>query len=261
MKHTLLHIYGPFSVHSYGLMIALGLVLFMYLIKRDPRFIKLELENKFGGILLVGILAALFGGRILWLFSTPASMNSFGDLFAFWNPGFSILGSVIACVIIIPLYLTYLKIPVVPVLDLASIYAPLLQSVSRLGCFFAGCCYGNPTERPWGVIYTDPESIAPLYTCLHPAQLYSSFLLFLIFIGMYFILQKIFKKRGQLMCLYIMLISTERFVVDFYRGDDRNIISMLPDVISWYQYIAFGMFSMAFIGFLYFTTKKTDEHI
>ena len=47
----------------------------------------------------------------------------------------------------------------------------------------AGCCYGSPTDEPWGVVFMNPESLAPLGIALHPAQLYE--FLFLIPLGAY----------------------------------------------------------------------------
>ena len=256
MPHTLLHICGPISIHSYGVMIASGLLLFNYLIRKDPRFSKLNLDSNFNEILLVGNLAALFGGRSLFLLSHPENIHSFFAIITFWEPGFSILGAIGACVAILPIYLKRIGVPIMPMLDLAAIYTPLLQSVSRVGCFFAGCCYGASTTLPWGIIYTDPESVAPLYSCIHPTQIYSALILLLIFTIMYFVLNKILTKSGQLLCAYLMLQSIERFTVDFYRGDQITS-SMLPHTFSLYQYVALGMFIGAFLGFTYFTLKKS----
>ena len=260
MPHTLMHVWGPISIHSYGVMIALGLLVFTYLIKRDPRYKKLHLKNKFSEILILGIIAALIGGRTLYLISHPQVVQSWYDIFSFWEPGFSILGAVIACILVLPFYLKKINVPVIPLLDLAAIYTPLLQSISRFGCYFAGCCYGAPSTSSWAVIYTDSGSVAPLHICLHPAQLYSSFLLFVSFILLYFVLQKIFQKTGQLLCMYVLLISTERFLVDFYRGDTLQA-SMLPPTFSLYQYIALGMVITALTGLVYFTKKRSNEHI
>jgi len=219
MWHTLFTIYGPISVHSYGAMIAIGLLIFLYLIKRNNRFHTLKLENTFMGILLMGIVAGLVGGRLLFLATSPEMFSGPVDIIAFWQGGFRILGAVIAIILVLPLYLSWLKVPIIPLLDLLAIYAPLLQSVSRIGCFLAGCCHGTPTSRPWGIIYTDVQSAAPLYVCLHPTQLYSAIGLLIIFAAMYFLFQHKFSKSGQLISTYLILVSLERFLVDFWRGD------------------------------------------
>jgi phosphatidylglycerol:prolipoprotein diacylglycerol transferase len=222
MWHTLFTIYGPISIHSYGLMIAIGLLVFLYFIKRNPRFHALKLEGSFMGILLTGIMAGLLGGRFLFLVTAPETSQTPFDLIAFWQGGFRILGAVIAIILILPLYLSWLRVPIVPLLDLLAIYAPMLQSISRIGCFLAGCCHGIPTTHHWGIIYTDAQSAAPLYVCLHPTQLYSAIALMIIFAAMYFFFQHRFHKPGQLISTYIALVSLERFLIDFWRGDRES---------------------------------------
>ncbi len=245
MWHTLFNVYGPISVHSYGLMIAIGLLIFLYLIKRNPRFHALKLENSIMGILLVGVIAGLVGGRLLFLATAPEAFSGPFDLIAFWQGGFRILGAVIAIILVLPLYLSWLKIPIIQLLDLLAIYAPLLQSISRIGCFLAGCCHGIPTTRPWGIIYTDAQSAAPLYVCLHPTQLYSAIGLMIIFAGMYFFFQHRFERTGQLISIYLALVSLERFLIDFWRGD-RDVETLF----SLDQQIAVALFIGAIVGLL-----------
>ncbi len=245
MRHTLFTIYGPISIHSYGLMIAAGLLLFLYLIKYNIRFHTLRLENKLSSIMLVGVLAGLFGGRILSLITDPTSFTQISDLFTFWQGGFSILGTVIAILVAVPLYLKIIHVPIFPFLDLIAIYAPLLQAISRIGCFFSGCCYGIITTKPWGIIYTDHQSAAPLYVCLHPTQLYSAIGMLIIFALMYFIFQHKFIKTGQLICLYLIAISLERFFVDFWRADKDS-----ATLFSINQHIAIGILITATVGFI-----------
>lgn len=256
MWHTIFHIYGPFAIHSYGLAIAIGLIIVTYLIKRDPRFKELSLtDEKLTKIILVCVGAGLLGGRILFLSTNREHATSILDLFTLWQGGLSILGAVLAIAAVLPWYLYRVGVPVIGMLDLVGIYAPLLQSISRVGCFLAGCCYGLPTTRPWGIIYTDTQSEAPLYLCLHPAQLYSAIGLMLIFAFMYFIAQKKFRTPGQLVTLYVMLISIERFIVDFWRGDQEPS-ALFPDTFSLYQYISAGMFIGAGILFVITTLRK-----
>src|SRR5579872_3157386 len=255
--HTIPHIYGPFSIHSYGLAIAIAVLVFTYLIKQDPRFSVLKLEHLFSHILLVGTITAALGGKILFFVEQPALFTGFTDILTFWYPGFSILGAVLAVIIVMPWYLKHIKVPPLPFFDLLAIYAPLLQSISRIGCFFAGCCFGIPTSQPWGILYTDAGSAAPLYVCMHPTQIYSAIILLLIFTLMYFVFQHIFKGTGQLTCLYLILSSSERFFVDFWRGD-RVIVPDSPYALSVYQLIAIFIIVSASLGFIYTFTRKSS---
>jgi len=249
MKYRLLHLWGPFAIHSYGVCIALGLALFTLLVTRDQRFNLLNLRDHFFAILTIGIGGTLLGGRILYALSEQPYLLSPVELFTFWQGGFSILGGVIGVLISVPAYLMYYKIPVLPFFDLIAIYAGLLQSIARVGCFFAGCCFGKPFLGTWAVQYTDHLCAAPLYQWLHPAQLYSALTLFIIFLLMKYFFQTILKKPGQLATTYLILISLERFIIDFWR-DDRILST---PYFSYNQWVALGLLILATLAFVQFS--------
>lgn len=240
MNYILFHLWGPFSIHSYGLCIALAVALFTTFVQRDPRFMRLQLEDVFHKILGVGIAAAIFFGKFLYLIS-EASDPQLIDLFRFWEGGFSVLGSTIGVLLVIPWYIHSLNIPLLPFFDLIALYAGLLQGIGRVGCFFAGCCFGAPSHALWAVRYHDPLCSAPLDTWLHPTQLYSAALL----IAIYFLMTRVIQYRvtsaGQLGAIYLMLASAERFVTDFMR-DDRIISTSF---LSYHQWVALGIIAGA----------------
>ena len=244
----LIHLHGSFGIQIYGLFIALGIIISVFLLKRNKRFTQLHLENTYLDIVGVSILAGCIGGRFLEVISEPALYPQWYDWFAFWQGGFSVLGSILGVIIIIPLYLKRIKVPILPLFDLISIYAPLLQSIARLGCFFAGCCYGVATTHSFAVTYTNPHTLAAYGIAVHPTQLYSSALLLCIFLFMYFIGQRMFTKRGELFAIYLVLAAYERFVVDFWRAD-RIMISKF---LSFHQFVALGI--ITFIGLLYYAS-------
>lgn len=277
MKRELLHICGPFSINSYGLAMAIGIFLFVWLIKKDPKAIALSIPDKIMDIVMVSIGAGLIGGRLLYVVSDPDSSFCFSELFAWGNGGgLTILGAIIGIVIALVWFLKKIRVPVLSFLDVIALYTPLLQSVSRIGCFFAGCCYGAPTSLGWGYIYTDPDSMAPLYIALHPAQLYSALSLFFIFLFLYFVVQKICVKPGQLFGAYLLCISMERFFIDFWRDDrvfsQHYLIHFLfLDYVSIHQLIALVMGVSAFLFLIYIsfvehysiksTIESNNEHI
>jgi len=256
LKRELLHIYGPFSIYSYGLAIAIGLLVLLKLIKQHPQFTKLKLQDHFATIVIASIVTGITGGRLLYALTEPDALDSFTHFFAYWEGGFSILGCIIAISLMLPLLLKHLHIPVLPFLDLVAIYAPLLQAISRIGCLCAGCCYGTPTAAWWAVWYTDLQSVAPLHVYIHPTQLYSSVLLFIIFLLQYFVLQHIFKKPGLLFASYLLCVATERFVVDFWRADRTFFTSPAFTYFSVNQWVALGIIATTCAAFLFINRKK-----
>jgi phosphatidylglycerol:prolipoprotein diacylglycerol transferase len=88
----------------------------------------------------------------------------------------------------------------------------------------AGCCYGKPTDLPWAVTFTHPQSLAPLNTPLHPTQLYSAFSGFIIFAVLMFLNAKK-QFQGQVFIWFLILHSTARLFMERFRGDERGLIA------------------------------------
>jgi len=259
MPRELLHIYGPISINAYGTTIAVALLIFLWLIKQHPTRKSLFAHVDLTQALIVGVLLGIAGGRTLYVLSNLNTIHGLMDIIDFWNGGFSVLGAVLAILFGLPLYLRAHEIPVLPFFDLIAIHAPLLQSISRLGCFFAGCCYGRPTVLSWGVLYRGADTFAPYGVCLHPTQIYSSLILLLIFCVMYFFAQYRLKKPGQLTALYLLLISGERFLVDFWRDDQEYLSSSALQQLSINQWICLIIAISSGIGLWYFSSTPTKS--
>lgn len=254
----LLHLWGPLGIQVYGFFIALAVIITVWLIRKDQRFAALNLEPVYLNITVIGIVAGCIGGRLLEIISEPHLYPEWYDWISVWQGGFSALGAILAVVIITPLYLWKNNIPIIQLCDLVALYAPLLQAIARLGCFTAGCCYGSPTSCVCAVMYTHPESFAPQGILIHPTQLYSSILLFMIFIGLYTVGTKLLKKNGELFAMYLILTSAERCIVDFWRADR---IMSAGHFFSFYQYVALAIMICAMIALVLFHRKNTHTQI
>lgn len=257
---VLLHLWGPFTIHAYGFCISLGILIALYLLHKDPKAQKIICKNDLATALQYMILSGYVGGRLFCLVNEYHVYNDYSFFLKFWEPGFSILGTIISIAIVMFVFLWYKKIPILLYSDRIAIYAPLVQSFGRLGCFFAGCCYGQHTSFWWSVTYTHLEHMAPLGISLHPTQLYSSFLLLIIFLILYFYIQHIVKKSGMILCAYLILTSIERFLVDFLRWDRTWWTSSgLFSHLSTNQWIALALCFCATLGIfiiMYFPKKN-----
>ncbi len=230
MSPTLFPIYGSLGIKSYGFCIAVGVLLVTYLALRDPRRKRLLTTDQFLSLLSWTIIAGTLGGWIMAIITEhPQTIEEV------FSAGLSILGCVIGIFLFLLWYLHANKLPLLPILDLFGTYVALAQSFGRVGCFFAGCCYGLPATVSWAVTYSDTESYAPTCVPLHPSQLYSAGVLFLIFLFIYGYLRHVLKKPGQLMSSYLLLISIERFCTDYFRTDHGT------GLIGVNQWIAIGL--------------------
>jgi phosphatidylglycerol:prolipoprotein diacylglycerol transferase len=261
---TILHLYGPFAIHTYGLMISLGIAAFMWCSFNDPLRKKYISEEVFHNTILIGIFSGIFGGRLLYALTDFDRSESLISLLTPWEPGFSLLGAVIMIPLMSGFYLWKTKAPVILFLDIAAIYAPLLQAIARIGCFGAGCCYGHQatTMHWWTVMYTHVEALAPLNIPLHPTQLYSAGLSFLLFIGLYFFSKKNYQQPGLTTGLYLIFEGFARFIVDFWRArseyEVEHSLTFYQLQITYYQMIALGimLFGIAWIYLMQLKTKK-----
>ncbi|HUQ49815.1 MAG TPA: prolipoprotein diacylglyceryl transferase family protein, partial [Terriglobales bacterium] len=170
--------FGSFFLPTYGVIAAAGLILGLMLNIRLAVRDGLD-EEKSWNLGIVAILSAILGSKILliviewkhfsnnWRTLLDASfIQSAGVYYG------GLIGALLASVI-------YMKLKGMPILRTCDAFAPGVafgHGLGRLGCFAAGCCYGRPTDLPWGITFTNPwaqKSVGtPLNVSLHPAQLY-----------------------------------------------------------------------------------------
>jgi phosphatidylglycerol---prolipoprotein diacylglyceryl transferase len=270
MNPNLFHIYGPLYINSYGLAIAIGIIVFCYLIQKNNTFKKIISFDQFKSVMLWSVAIGVVGGRLLWAIEEWHLIKSFWEIFAIWEPGYSFLGTLIAILIFIPIYLKKINVPNLLFLDTVAIYTPLMHSIARIGCLAAGCCHGIPTNNAWGIVYTHPNVAVPnslKFIKLHPTQIYTSICLLFLFLAMYFIFQYKFKKPGQLAAIYLIFTSLERFTNDFFRADRDFYNLPILNVFSSHQWLSLlicliGLLILAQITFRIFTFKKyTPTHL
>jgi len=232
--HPILFTIGPITIYSYGVMLALAVLVCTYFLSLDAKRYNISQETAYDLVfwcMLWGILGArIFYVFIEWdYFSTnllEIPMLQKGGLA--WQGGF--LGGALAGV----WFARRKKLSLRPLLDLAAPYIALGQSIGRIGCFFNGCCYGKPVA--WGIYF--PAHNAKLI----PTQLFETAGLFIIFL----ILKKAQTKphqAGFIFVLYLWLAAIERFIIEFYRADH----DLLWGSLSLAQYVALGVFAAGLI--------------
>jgi phosphatidylglycerol---prolipoprotein diacylglyceryl transferase len=214
---------GPMTVHTYGLFVALGfgaaIAITVKLGKEQGVSPQQVMDMAF-----VIILWAIVGSRLLYVFMNfPYFRDHPLDAFRIWQGGLVFSGGLIA---VAPAMAWYLRRHHLSFWATGDLWAPALalgQALGRIGCFMAGCCFGRPTDLPWGVVFTHPNTLAPPNIPLHPTQLYS----FLAGIGIFVVLMALYSRRkfaGQIFIWYLILHSTARLFVERFRADDRGFI-------------------------------------
>jgi phosphatidylglycerol:prolipoprotein diacylglycerol transferase len=142
----------------------------------------------------------------------------------------------------------YMRKMRLPLLRTSDVFAPgiaLGHGIGRLGCFSAGCCWGVQCDRPWAVTFTDPAANrlvgVPLGVPLHPTQLYEALAEFAIFAVLYWRSRKA-HAPGTIIGLYLMLYSTARFIVEFFRNHEQG--NLFGGPLDTSQVISLVLFAM-----------------
>jgi phosphatidylglycerol:prolipoprotein diacylglycerol transferase len=222
MYPTLFHI-GNFAVHTYGFFVAIGFLLAISLAIREAKRVG-EDPEKIIDLSLYIIIAAIIGSRLLYVAINWRDFRADPlEIIRIWNGGLVFYGGLIGASLVT---IWYLRKHQLHVWKTADIFAPSIalgQSIGRIGCFFAGCCYGKVCHDWWCVTFTHPESLAPKGVPLHPVQLYSAANAFLI----YFVLIRLRRSKkfeGELFWVYTLLYAITRSFIEFFRGDYRGAL-------------------------------------
>ncbi|GBE05698.1 MAG TPA: prolipoprotein diacylglyceryl transferase [Nitrospirae bacterium] len=247
---------GPLTIHTYGVFIALGFIAGIAL--------ALHLGKKEGAvsqdsILDIGfytLLAAIAGSRLLYVIVEFRYFIKHPlDVFKIWEGGLVFLGGFLLVITVLLFYFKKHSLPAWKTFDLFTPSLALGHAIGRLGCFSAGCCYGKPSDLPWSVTFTDPDSMALLNTPLHPTQLYESFAELSIF-AILMLLRRRKSFDGQILWTYVLLYSIARFIIEFFRGDINR--GFIYHNFSVAQGLSVALFISAVIFIASHRKKKTS---
>lgn len=201
---------GPLPIYSYGVMLALGFLVAIFLARRRANSTGMDGDTIIDlGVWL--IISGVLGARLLYvLFNLDYYKDAPLEAVMIWRGGLVWYGGFILAILVALWFLLRRRMPILKTGDLMMPYVALGQAIGRIGCFLNGCCYGRPTSLPFGVSFNTTQ------VPVHPTQLYESVAAFLI----YLILRRRKPGNGKTIFLYLVLYSTFRFFNEFFRGDD-----------------------------------------
>ncbi|TDT50549.1 prolipoprotein diacylglyceryl transferase [Fonticella tunisiensis] len=216
---------GNFVVHGYGLMIALGIaaaiITAMYRAKRRGLS-----KDAVADIAIYGIIGGVIGAKLLFLIvEAPYIIKNPVVLKDMLAAGFVIYGGIIGGALAAYIYCRRKKLNFLPYFDLIAPSISIAQGFGRIGCLFAGCCYGKVTAGPLGIVFNNSPFVAPGVKRI-PTQIYSSLGNFIIAAILLIYASKP-RNNGKVAGLYMILYSIGRFVIEFYRDDPRGSLGLL----------------------------------
>ena len=222
---------GPVTVYTYGVLLALAYLAGLRLATVRARTRGLDPTRVMDlGILI--IVAAIAGAKVL-LFVIDARyfLDQPMEIFSLARSGGVFYGGLIAAVLVSIWFLRRHRMPVWLTCDIFAPGIALGHAIGRVGCLFAGCCYGQPTSLPWGVVFSDPFAASyvgtPLGVHLHPTQLYETGAELLILAILLLTERRGRYFAGRTFWFYVALYAVSRFVIEFFRGDERGSLAGL----------------------------------
>ncbi len=168
------------------------------------------------------MIGAMLGAKLLFIAVSWDQIVEYNLSFIqIIKGGFVFYGGLIGGAIGLFIYTSVYKANIIEYIDIYATVLPLGHAIGRIGCFFAGCCYGVPSS--FGVIYTQTVGQTPLGIKLFPVQLAESACLIALFIILLVLFFKS-KRKGIVALVYAFSYSVIRFVLEFFRGDaERGI--------------------------------------
>ena len=242
---------GPLTLHSYGLMMALGFLSALWIWGRLSRHTGYS-ADLLSTLLFWMLISGLLGARLLHVLqywedfaANPVSILRIDQ------GGLVFFGGAIGAGLALVCFARRHRKPLLEVMDLVSTALPLGHAWGRLGCFLNGCCHGRVCEATIGAVrfpggslpwqrYPDGARSLPLI----PTQLIEVFGNLAIFLVLY----RLFPRRpfrGAIAGLYLLLYPLLRFLVEPLRGDLRPGLGSLSNG----QWISLGLMVLG-IGIL-----------
>ena len=209
---------------TYSLFLSIGIITAFLLLDKlliqqtekfkDDVFILIAIAIPIGFILAIKINQFFYNGYI------SLGIDNFNKM--------SVLPGFLGASIFITLMLYIKKHNPLYVFNLICPCVAIAHAFGRIGCFMGGCCYGIPTSCMTGVVFPDESPASQHYggdTYIHPVQLYSSIVLFLISL----LLLKCVRLEYRL-GFYLISYGIGRFIIEFFRGDIRSRLSVFEQI-------------------------------
>lgn len=138
-------------IRSYGVMMVIGFIAAVTIIRYLSRHFTSNPQH-ITNAALYSLIAGVIGARTFFVihYSEEFRGNPLG-VFEIWNGGLELLGGVVLAIAVIWFYIRHHKLPMRHYLDVLAIGLVAALVFGRIGCFLNGCCYGKPTDLPWGV--------------------------------------------------------------------------------------------------------------
>jgi phosphatidylglycerol---prolipoprotein diacylglyceryl transferase len=250
---------GQLTLYTYGVLLAAAYLLGLKLAMVRAKQRGLD-ANRVLDLGIYIIISALVGAKLLLLVTDFRAFRADPrELLTLLRSGGVFYGGLILAVTVALLYIRRVGLPLWTTCDVFAPGIALGHAIGRFGCLFAGCCYGKETSVSWAITFTDPFAAAnvgtPLNRPLHPTQLYEAGAELLILGVLLWTERKGRPFAGRTFWLYMLLYAVSRFIIEFYRGDERGMVF----IFSTSQFISLLLAPLALVMLVYLSRAEAPE--
>ena len=244
--------WGFIHIRSYGLMLAVAFLIGTWLGLRESRRLGLD-EDKVVNVILIVLVASVLGARALYVMEHVQEFRrEWGSVIALWQGGLTLYGGIVAGTAAGLMAAKRFGLPMWTVADALTPSLALGAGIGRIGCHLNGCCYGRPTQLPWGVVFP-ADSYAGLEfgnAAVHPSQLYLAAAAVALFLLTWWLRRRL-GVPGTLFWLFIVMFALIRIPVDLTRAwePEATLLRSGPIEITESQLtsLAFALFGLLMI--------------
>ena len=208
------------EIRWYSLAYIFG-ILFGWILAKKLFIQNIDIKNKFDDYLTYLILGIILGGRIgyILIYNLSFYINNPLDVFKIWQGGMSFHGGLIGVIFASIIFAKKNNQNPFLYMDIVALVAPVGLFFGRIANFINSELYGSITNVPWAVTFIQVDNLPR-----HPSQLYEALLegLFLFLLLIYF-KNKFSNKPGVISGLFLIIYSTFRFFIEFYRVPDEQL--------------------------------------
>jgi phosphatidylglycerol:prolipoprotein diacylglycerol transferase len=230
--HPILFDFGPFSLHSYGLAMALAFAAAILVAMRRAKDCGLGSQFALDVSVLI-LIFSLVGARAAYVLTHLGeyrehpldAISPVQHTGKIGIEGLILLGGVFAAFVTIWVYARRKGKPYFAVTDLLAPPTALGIAIGRLGCFFNGCCFGLPTDVPWGIRFPAGSLAASVFPmeCVHPTQLYETIFTLLIF-AVLMLYDRRPRPPGRITGLLLLLYGVGRYLNELLRWYETEMV-------------------------------------
>ena len=228
------------KIRWYSLAYIIGILIGWYLAKKF--FTSRDIKDKFDDYITYVVIGLILGGRLGYVlfYNLEYYLNNIFDILKIWQGGMSFHGGLIGIIIASIIFSKKNNDNVFEYLDIVALISPIGIFFGRIANFINSELYGHETSMPWGVQFIKIDN---LYR--HPSQIYEAILegIILFLLLLLFWNKKKQQTPGKLASLFLILYSTFRFIVEYFRVPDEQLGYLILNLTIG-QLISFVFFIM-----------------